>query len=148
MDNQIAINDSPQTFTVTLTLTGADYEWLAAYVQVTGHSLDESVTKMIAGSLNEEPINWFHIKDLLDTAHKSADKQRAPKKSRAVSTRPPVTDEQWTELSKEMDLAGRVFKVNRKSHSALRRPGRADRLRARALGVKLTWGEFFQGQNQ
>ena len=145
MDNQIAINDTPRSITVTLTLTGADYEWLEAYARVTGYSLDDSVTKMIAGSLNEEPIQWFHIESLLDRAQKNADKQRVPKKSRSVSTRSGVTDVRREELAKEMDLAGRIFKVNRRSHRALRRPGKADRLRARVLGVRLTGGEFFQG---
>jgi hypothetical protein len=148
MDNLIAINDTTRNITVTLTLTGADFEWLAAYAQVKGHSLDESVTRMIAGSLNEEPIDWIDIQNLLNRAHKKAGKQRVPRKLRSVSTRSMVTDEQLQDLSSEVDLSGRVFRVNRKSHSALRRPGHADRLRARALGVRLTGGEFFQGQNQ
>jgi hypothetical protein len=148
MKNPIAINETPRNITVTLTLTGADFEWLAAYAQVKGHSMDDAATKMITGSLNEDPIQWFDIQRLLNRAHTKTDRQRAPKKTCPVSTQPPVTDERLEKLSKEMDLAGRIFKVNQKSKSALRRPGMADRLRARALGIKLTGGEFFQAQDQ
>jgi hypothetical protein len=141
MKNPIAINETPRNITVTLTLTGADYEWLAAYAQVKGHSMDDAATKMIVGSLNEEPIQWFDIQRLLNRA----EKQSAPKKTRSMSKQPPVTDGQLQEVCNELDLAGRIFKVNQKSKSALRRPGMADRLRARALGIKLTGGEFFHG---
>jgi hypothetical protein len=101
---------------------------------------------MIAGSLNEEPIDWIDIQNLLNRAHKKAGKRRVPKKQ--ISTLSMVTDEQLQDLSSEVDLSGRVFRVNRKSLSALRRPGKADRLRAHAMGIKLTGGEFFQGQNR
>ena len=148
MDNQIVINESPKTFTVTLTLSVADYEWLAAYAQVKGRSMDDAVTKMIVGSLNEEPIQWFDIQRLLNRAYENSEKQSAPKNSGSTSKQPSVTDEQGAELLSELQLAGRIFKVNQKSKSALRRPSKADRLRARALGVKLTGGEFLKGQDR
>lgn len=101
MSNVIGINDAPRTFAVTLTLTSADYEWLAAYAQVKGCSLDQAATRMIAGSLNEEPIHWFTIRHLLNRAHEKFGKQYAPKKTRSLGKQRAVTDERLEDLSKE-----------------------------------------------
>lgn len=69
MGTLIAINErSRRTFTVTLQLSGTDYEWLAAYAEIKGYSLDDSVSRMIAGSLNEDPVQWFDIQRLLDSS--------------------------------------------------------------------------------
>lgn len=84
MNNTIAINKARRTVNVTLSLSGLDYEWLAAYAQATGSTMDEAASKGLAHWL--DGAGWGLIEDLQEAILKKTKASGNVRKRRTKKT--------------------------------------------------------------
>jgi hypothetical protein len=80
----IAINEARRTVNVTLSLSGLDYGWLAAYAQATGSTIDEAASKGLAYWLEGEGCAF--IEKLQESLQKKTKSSGNVRKRRAKKT--------------------------------------------------------------